>query len=74
MTPAMPGAMTQAANTCETPSQPQRTCVMPTEAVAVPTSPPIILWVVETGMPYRVAMVRKIDEPMIVHIMARSRT
>ena len=49
--PARPGAMIQAAKTWDTPCQPQLTLVIPMEAVAVPTSPPIMECVVETGMP-----------------------
>lgn len=73
-TPAMPGAITHARNTCEAPCHPQLTLSMPTEAVAVPIRPPITLCVVEIGMPYRVATVRKTDDAMMVHIMARSST
>jgi len=73
-TPEMPGATTQAANTCDTPFHPQCTFSMPIDAVATPTRPPTMECVVETGMPYRVAKVRKVEEPMMAHIMARRRT
>lgn len=70
----MPGATTQAAKTCDAPSMPQLTLPMPTEAVAVPTRPPMRECVVETGRPWRVAMVRNMEEPMMVQVMARRRT
>lgn len=73
-TPAIPGAIPQAAKTCATPCQPQCICFIPTEAVPAPTSPPIIECVVLTGSPKRVAMVRKEDDPMMAHIMASMRT
>lgn len=47
---------------------------MPIEAVAAPTNPPMIECVVDTGIPYRVAKVRKIDEAIMAHSMARRRT
>jgi len=68
--PEIPGAMIQAANTCATPSHPQLTCLIPTDAVAAPTIPPTMLCVVDTGSPHRVAAVRKTDEPIMAHIMA----
>jgi hypothetical protein len=74
MTPAMPGATTQAANTCDTPVIPQLILLMPIDAVAEPTRPPTMECVVDTGMPYLVAKVRKVEEPTMAHIMARRRT
>lgn len=56
--PAIPGAMTQAAKTCETPFQPQFTPDVPKAAMPTPMTPPMIEWVVETGIPSRVASVR----------------
>lgn len=73
-TPEMPGAMTQAANTCDTPVHPQLILVMPIDAVADPTRPPMIECVVETGMPYLVATVRNVEDARMVQNMARSRT
>jgi len=72
--PAIPGETIHARNTCETPFIPQFMLLMPTEAVAAPTRPPRVECVVDTGKPYRVAKVRKMEEPTRVHIMARSRT
>lgn len=72
--PDSPGATTHAANTCDTPSHPQLTLVMPTEADAAPTSPPMMECVVDTGSPLRVAMLRKTDDPKMAHIMTRRRT
>lgn len=72
--PAMPGAITQAAKTCDTPFHPQLILLMPIDAVAEPTRPPMMECVVDTGIPYLVATVRKVDEAMMAHIMARRRT
>lgn len=73
-TPAIPGAIPQAAKTCATPCQPQCICFIPTEAVPAPTRPPMIECVVLTGSPKRVAMVRKVEDPIMVHIMASMST
>lgn len=42
--PAIPGAMIQAANTCDTPFQPQLTPSVPIAAMPTPITPPIMLW------------------------------
>lgn len=73
-TPAMPGAMPQAANTLLTPCHPQCTFLMPTDAVPAPTRPPMIECVVLTGSPNLVARIKKIDEPIIAHIIVSIRT
>lgn len=70
----MQGATAQAANTCERPVHPQFTFRIPMDALAVPISPPTMACVVEMGMPYRVATVRKVDDANTVHIMASRRT
>src|SRR5438552_3013639 len=68
--PAIPGATPHAAKTCETPRQPQLICLIPTDAAPDPTTPPTIECVVLTGNPKWVATVRKVDDPMMAHIMA----
>src|SRR5947207_3200564 len=70
----MPGAITHAANTYDTPSQPQLTFLNRTDATPAPTTPPMIECVVLTGKPYRVAMDRKVEDPMTAHIMTSIRT
>jgi hypothetical protein len=72
--PAIPGAIAHAAKTCDTPSHPQLTFLIPTDATPDPTMPPIIECVVLTGKPSRVTMVRKVDDAMMAHIIASSRT
>ena len=72
--PAIPGATTHAANTCGTPPHAQLTLSMPTDAVAAPTKPPTTECVVETGMPYLVAKVKKTEDAMMAHMRLRSST
>jgi len=44
--PAIPGAITQAANTCETPFQPQLTPLVPSVAIPTPITPPMMEWLI----------------------------
>ena len=70
----MQGAMAQAAKTCETPPHDQSTPFAPTVANPTPMMPPMMQWVVDTGRPNLVAMVRKVDEPIRAHNMPIIRT
>jgi hypothetical protein len=56
--PAIPGAIPHAAKTEDTLLNDQFTPSVPAAAIPVPITPPIIEWVVDTGMVKRVAMVR----------------
>jgi hypothetical protein len=70
----IPGAIPQAAKTWETPLNDQFTPWVPAEAIPTPITPPMIEWVVDTGMVKRVAIVRYVADPTIAQVMASMRT
>ena len=72
--PEIPGAIPQAANTEETPLNDQLTPWGPAAAIPTPITPPMIEWVVETGMVNLVAIVRYVAEPTMAQTMASMRT
>lgn len=72
--PEIPGAIAQAAKTWETPFHPQLTPPVPRDAMPTPITPPMMLWVVETGIPRRVAVVRYREDATRAQVIPNMRT